>query len=1211
MIGNRATRSAGRRTRGRPAWATTRIARRGVAAVATATSVLLVGGLLVAPPAGARSASPLVRFRAPAANAHLTRPLVPVVLVLGPEADQRSLRVRLDLTHDVTSRLHRYGDIAYGTLNQADGLQSGPNLLEATVTGRDGRSGQDSVLFTVRSGGLGSGTPDLPLPTFALASRVATANSPAASHAYAVTVGSVTHTAPQPSGWACPEGVWVLALSRDGLNEASSADYSLCSPADMTKLTAAVKDLPDTSSSAGPPMVIVNSLNNGSAPQLMTPPGLGTAMAEVGAVAREFDQIDLRTTAFSIVGIRGIPAGQAHQVSDSLAAENVTGGAPTPASVNGTLVHDNYGNFALVMRDDVRYDVSAAGVVTLNGVAYPIPAAVHPGYGGGFHVVVFDRRTLGPISNTLYETNSDDAIAEQARLNTALAGLTEGDLVFVAAVGEPLPPFPTVVPPGCPHPTNTEFLATCTYQQTGNEQLFTVPAQLTQLQVTAVGAVSGHARSGGASGHGDVVTAHLPVGAAGSAAPLHFGQRLYVEVGGNGGTGDLSNPVPGGFNGGGGGGESDVLGGYSGAGGGGASDVRTCSMADAGCTLTSRVLVAGGGGGGGGDGSTFGGYPGGNGGPAGHAGATAPKGATGGGSGTATGGGAGGTGSHGPADAGSLGAGGHGGYGPGGGAGGGGGGGYYGGGGGGGDKNGGGGGGGGGSDLVPAGGSAAPDTSGHATVTISYPLPGPTLGQGLRRLGATPDIIESLVAHPRYALVGAISPPPDYGLGRPNFPEANELIQPGATGELQGVLHRGTRGMWYGPAAWNAPVIKVVNGVTQPPTLINLSMYDVLSPRVSLPWPVPVPAGTPGHDGQQAAYSFISQSDNTCGCPSLRAEYDVADNTIALWRQGLAALPVQSGPGFSEADFRAVQNELETELTDVYAVDGLRGEMHTLLSDQNQMLAPKLEAAYRDVRASIPVDSSEKVLSVIAPLLEAVASLAEPLGHFGSALGVVSALAFNAESASADPNGALYEALDTTVGELANQAVLGFGAALENLTQTFGEIYSDYGKLSTVANGMLNDSADWDIHDEAAAATAMSDAGEVGYYRALIPVVYLEREGTAAFTPDPAKWYPSNEKNPYFPDDQLGISAYSFSVAPPPNYTPRYPETDIQNPVYDMEVVGQKISYGRIGDPFPASLMKDLTDLAVYPAYLFERWPLQRSTCLGTRDPETWDGCYP
>jgi hypothetical protein len=219
---------------------------------------------------------------------------------------------------------------------------------------------------------------------------------------------------------------------------------------------------------------------------------------------------------------------------------------------------------------------------------------------------------------------------------------------------------------------------TATYSFTGAEQSFTVPAGVSRIDVTAIGA-AGTGHGGGPGGKGALVSGSLAV------MP---GQVLYVEVGGPG------QAEAGGFNG----------GGTGRGGGGGASDVRTLPLSGGASSLLSRLIVAGGGGGAGAGAGGDAGSPGGN---------------SGGGAGTQI---AGGSASGEEASAGVLGTGGNG-------ApmsGGGGGGGLFGGGGGGGFI-GMAGGGGGGSSLVPAGGQSSIAAAGALPqVQFSYAAPDTT-----------------------------------------------------------------------------------------------------------------------------------------------------------------------------------------------------------------------------------------------------------------------------------------------------------------------------------------------------------------------------------------------------------------------------------------------------------------------------------------------------
>ncbi|MBV9000531.1 MAG: hypothetical protein JO304_15825, partial [Solirubrobacterales bacterium] len=125
------------------------------------------------------------------------------------------------------------------------------------------------------------------------------------------------------------------------------------------------------------------------------------------------------------------------------------------------------------------------------------------------------------------------------------------------------------------------------FSSTAAEQCYTVPAGVSVLAVTLVGAKGGDQSptSEGAGGHGATVTAWVPVTA---------GSTLYVEVGQNGV--EAHNTGGGATFGGGGAAGSD------GSSGGGASDIRACSITSASCpgggsSLDSRLVVAGGGGG--------------------------------------------------------------------------------------------------------------------------------------------------------------------------------------------------------------------------------------------------------------------------------------------------------------------------------------------------------------------------------------------------------------------------------------------------------------------------------------------------------------------------------------------------------------------------------------------------------------------------------------
>ena len=156
----------------------------------------------------------------------------------------------------------------------------------------------------------------------------------------------------------------------------------------------------------------------------------------------------------------------------------------------------------------------------------------------------------------------------------------------------------TVAAPVVPNPAPAPPTGSQTFNFTGAQQSFTVPAGVTAIVVEAAGGQGGAgADNGGAGAWGGFVSARLTVTA---------GETLVINVGGQGTTAVAGSGVAaaGGFN----GGAAGALIFDGGGGGGGASDVR-----QSGAALANRVVVAGGGGGGGGRDSTTGG-PGGAGG---------------------------------------------------------------------------------------------------------------------------------------------------------------------------------------------------------------------------------------------------------------------------------------------------------------------------------------------------------------------------------------------------------------------------------------------------------------------------------------------------------------------------------------------------------------------------------------------------------------------
>ncbi|MGW4215152.1 choice-of-anchor P family protein [Lentzea sp. NPDC004789] len=143
-------------------------------------------------------------------------------------------------------------------------------------------------------------------------------------------------------------------------------------------------------------------------------------------------------------------------------------------------------------------------------------------------------------------------------------------------------------------PALADHFVSKTFQPTGGEQTYSIPAGVTKLRVVAIG---GHGGKGADGGDGSAPDGRRGYRATADLAVPSGVTQLVVAVGQNGGDGSGANGGAPGFGGGAPGGLGTP---FAGGAGGGASDVRLCSAAAPCDSLASRLVVAPGGGGGGG-----------------------------------------------------------------------------------------------------------------------------------------------------------------------------------------------------------------------------------------------------------------------------------------------------------------------------------------------------------------------------------------------------------------------------------------------------------------------------------------------------------------------------------------------------------------------------------------------------------------------------------
>ncbi|MTD16023.1 hypothetical protein GIS00_18975 [Nakamurella sp. YIM 132087] len=1066
-------------------------------------------------------------------------------------------------------------------------------------------------------------------PTYAFRSRIVTATPAGPGDHYAVHIGDEVFPAPAATAQACSTGVWILRFSRTTLAlvtpdpaKKESTVYPLCDRHDAAALDAHLRAIPSTE------MVVVNSLNRAPGGQPLTLSGLTTALGRIGVAAADVAGLNLATTSFSVWGIGALTAGQAYLGTGDLADESAApAGAAAPASLSGDLISDSAGHFALQRTDSVLYDIAVDGTVTIGDSVNPAadptrPAAlgtrVYPvpgGRTGGFHIVVLDSRSLELVDDNFYATY--DNRDEQFRMGRDLADLAadhDGEvLLFLAAVGVPmaaspgprgtLPTGPITLPAPCTG--SSAFVVTCTFRPTGGEQKFTVPGTVGGVAVDRVSVVAQGGRGGGTAsdgggtgGAGAVVTADLPI----DGSTLTAGQTVWVEVGGNGGDGGRTGGGQGGWNGGGPGGDSQCcLTGWPGGGGGGASDLRTVSRTTQNLTtsLTSRFLVAAGGGGAGGEAHDGGrGGSGGQGGSDGFPGLPGDEKAAGGGAGrvgTKDAGGAGGAGTH-PGRPGEFGIGGtilgyvdrYG-------AAGGGGSGWWGGGAGGEGANpgGGGGGGGAGSNLVPTGGTVEP--AGQTTdgsVTISYHVPYGSLADALRPFGATPTVVAGLTSVAGYALVGSSDAALTARGLAPDSPEASGKIKANATGELQGVLQPGHDGR-FASVVSDAPTVSVLPGSKGRGIRANFGLYQIFSSTPQA-WPVPVA----GDAGQQKAYEYLSRA--SCGCADIRGSYRALGSVLDEWRRDIdqqlfGAVP--PGSGFDSGAFDAVKTQLLAEIPMVKKVRELETSLHTALTDSYTMIGTQLTTTLTAIRADLAPDAGDILVEKIFDVF-IEAALAGAGGEDGAPEDVVKAVSVVISAARSgldlvnDPGGRDRD-LGMRVDRIAADLPQQFSDAISAQARMFGLVYSDWGRLSTLATNLSKHQADWDpsAADPGKVLRVQQNAMQLSFYRVLVSITHTRWEAKAVGTDELSAWclrtvFDHGRSVCYEPANthwSYESSAYTYPVAAP---------GAAFRPAHDI------MSIGKPEAGISRALVDTMTQLGLYTPYLFLRWPLDEGlTC--------------
>jgi hypothetical protein len=144
---------------------------------------------------------------------------------------------------------------------------------------------------------------------------------------------------------------------------------------------------------------------------------------------------------YSIIGVPGLPSGQAYETS--LGATSITG-SPYYPTLSGVLVQDKYENYYFVPNAGgafVRFKVipgDSSGnpaSVQIGSASSPTtitPPALPSNWAGGYWLLLLHRYNLSVVSSTLYETYN--STSNQDSLAAALQAAPDDNLVILASL---------------------------------------------------------------------------------------------------------------------------------------------------------------------------------------------------------------------------------------------------------------------------------------------------------------------------------------------------------------------------------------------------------------------------------------------------------------------------------------------------------------------------------------------------------------------------------------------------------------------------------------------------------------------------------------------------------------------------------------------------------------------------------------------------------
>jgi hypothetical protein len=363
--------------------------------------------------------------------------------------------------------------------------------------------------------------------------------------------------------------------------------------------------------------------------------------------------------------------------------------------------------------------------------------------------------------------------------------------------------------------------------------------------------------------------------------------------------------------------------------------------------------------------------------------------------------------------------------------------------------------------------------------SIGRPKPSPAtgvswsaIGDAINKLGGTKTVFNKLDGSGDYALVG--------GAGAQRAAEASAPLTQGMassrakayTGQLTGVLTRGSNSLWQALLFDSLPP----DESRDPPYPERYSLLTIAE-QDPVPWPPNVnPAA------EQKAVAWISRQLNDgrglgdpgqypgtawCYRPTdwdVRAEYcneALKTSWASTYHDQLKALTFEAGHGFDEPTFGQVGAQLATEFQMIPAVNDLRDDLQKPFGSTQVNAAIDFVTTSRQVKDALALPDAASVGGQADEILNSLLDLGIHFLPEGAAITqavdvVTSAVSYAEETSQLDDGSSVLDEFDTNAAAIGGELATRFKTTSQRIDRLRALMVSDWAKLSAVSQNAPN-----------------------------------------------------------------------------------------------------------------------------------------------------------